>query len=532
MPPHHPLLGHIPLSARILGKLPKDAHGHYLADQIHREYSDLGPAFYLDTWPFGPPVLVVISPDMIAQYCQDRYLRKHVGMRNFLEPLTGELDLVSMEGQIWKKWRRIFNPGFSATHISTLTKSIMEEVKTFRSILRQHAQDDSLFQLEEHALNLAIDVIGRATMDVHFNSQTSYCDMTAALRQQIPWCSFGIELNILNLLNPIAPFVRRWNKYRMNRWILPRLDARYASGRSVEGGKTVIDLALRQYHEEEAADSIKSLVQIDDTKSPLETDTAKVPSKMDVHKSPIKMDATFREFAVSQLKLFVFAGHDTTASTICYLFHNLWKSPEALARIRDEHDEVFGKDSGFLSEDIIVREPHILNNLPFTTAVIKETLRPFPVVTTTRQGVPGFNLTAANGQQFPTENCLVWGNHHALHRNPSYWPRPDEFLPKRWLVPEGDPLHPVKNAWRPFEFGPRTCIGQELAMTEMKILLVLIVREFSVKGAFAEWDCLQPKKGIKEVRGERAYQMILGSAHPADGYPCRVSFASSIEPSV
>ena len=320
MPPHHPLFGHILLSARILGRLPKDAHGYYLADQINREYPDLGPAFYLDTWPFGPPILVVISPDMIAQYSQERYLRKHAGMRKFLEPLTGEYDLVSMEGQMWKKWRRIFNPGFSATHIGTLTESIVEEVKTFRSIMTQHARKGDLFRLEEHALNLAIDVIGRASMDVHFNSQTSYCEMTAALRQQIPWCSFGIELNVLNLLNPIAPLVRRWNKHRMNRWILPRLEARYASNRGANGGKTVIDLALRQYHEEEATEV---------NESPMQKGENKTPSR-----NPTKMDSTFRDFAISQLKLFVFAGHDTTASTICYLFHNLWKSPEALACIR------------------------------------------------------------------------------------------------------------------------------------------------------------------------------------------------------
>ena len=49
MPPHQPILGHIALSARILGRLPKDAHGRYLADQIHRLYPDLGGAFYLVT---------------------------------------------------------------------------------------------------------------------------------------------------------------------------------------------------------------------------------------------------------------------------------------------------------------------------------------------------------------------------------------------------------------------------------------------------------------------------------------------------
>ena len=234
------------------------------------------------------------------------------------------------------------------------------------------------------------------------------------------------------------------------------------------------------------------------------------------------MGSTFRDFATSQLKVFVFAGHNTTASTICYIYHNLWRSPSALARIREEHNSVFGRRIE-AAETLIQSDPHLLNALPFTIAVIKETLRLFPVVVTTRQGVPDFILTDSEVRQFPTDKCLVWGNHHSLHRNPPYWPNPDEVIPERWLVTEGDPLHPVKNAWRPFEFGPKTCIGQELAMMEMKVVLVMTIRELNVEGGFAEWDLLRPNKGIKEVRGECAYQMILGSAHPADGYPCKVS---------
>ena len=481
----------------MLGRLPKNAHGHYLADQINRLYPDLGPAFYLDTWPFGPPVLVVISPDMMYQYTQDRYLQKHVGMRRFLEPLTGDYDLVSMEGQMWKRWRRIFNPGFSASHINTLCGSVMEEVKIFRDILKNHAIKHDLFKLEDHALNLAIDVIGRAAMDGRFNSQTSVCDMTAALREQIPWCSFGIELNPFASFNPVRPVARRWNTYRMNRWIVPRLEARYSSSRDTVSSKSVIDLALNAYHEEIEARSDKGRTG---------------------------MDSTFRDFATSQLKLFVFAGHDTTASTICYIYHNLWRTPSAMARIREEHNSVFGRRIE-AAETMIENDPHILNSLPFTIAVIKETLRLFPVVTTTRQGVAEFFLTDSEGRQFPTDNCLVWGNHHGLHRNPRYWPEPDQFIPDRWLVPEGHPLRPIKNAWRPFEFGTRTCIGQELAMMEMKMILVMTARELNVECGFEEWDRLHPRKGIKEVRGERAYQMILGSAHPADGYPCKVSLS-------
>ena len=79
MPPHHPIFGHVLLVANILGRLPRHAHAHYLADQIRRRYPELGAIFYLDTWPFGPPVLVVISPSLASQFTQDRVLPKHKG---------------------------------------------------------------------------------------------------------------------------------------------------------------------------------------------------------------------------------------------------------------------------------------------------------------------------------------------------------------------------------------------------------------------------------------------------------------------
>jgi len=45
-----------------------------------------------------------------------------------------------------------------------------------------------------------------------------------------------------------------------------------------------------------------------------------------------------------------------------------------------------------------------------------------------------------------------------------------------------------KDSWRPFEKGPRACIGQELAMLEMKIIMVMTLRDFDVKENYAEWE--------------------------------------------
>ena len=119
---------------------------------------------------------------------------------------------------------------------------------------------------------------------------------------------------------------------------------------------------------------------------------------------------------------------------------------------------------------------------------------------------------------------MIWILHQALQRNTTYWKQPDEVVPERWLVGPEDSLYPVKGAWRPFEHGPRNGIGQGLVLLELRVALALTIREFDIKAAYHEWDKMRATKGIKTVDGERAYQVEEGGPHPADRFPCRVSF--------
>jgi cytochrome P450 len=323
--------------------------------------------------------------------------------------------------------------------------------------------------------------------------------MTTAMREQIKWCTYGLEPNPLVHIDPLRPIVQWYNTRRMNGYINKVFGDRYSVNRDDVSGKTIVDLALKAYWDE-----------------------SQCKEKVG------KMDSTFHEFAVSQIKLFIFAGHDTTASTICYVYHLLSLHRSALIRLRAEHDAVFGPNLTE-TDSLIASKPHLLNQIPYTLAIIKETLRLFPVVTIPRAGQSDFFLTDPEGRQYPTEGCLVWGVHHGLHRNPRWWPHPEQFLPERWLVEADHPLYPMKNAWRPFERGPRACIGQELAIMEIKMILAMTVREFDVCGVYAEWDQVNRRgqKNVKSVEGERAYQIQLGSAHPSDGFPCRVTWAES-----
>lgn len=120
---------------------------------------------------------------------------------------------------------------------------------------------------------------------------------------------------------------------------------------------------------------------------------------------------------------------------------------------------------------------------------------------------------------------MAWPAVHAIHHSSDLWPEPFSFIPERWLAKEGDPLFPVKGAWRPFEHGSRGCIGQELATIETKIIMALMLRQFKIAPAYAEPGPKGPKgETLTTPEGERAYQVLVVTGKPVDGYPARVSW--------
>ena len=276
----------------------------------------------------------------------------------------------------------------------------------------------------------------------------------------------------------------------MDRYASAVVDALVANFEIEKRTKSIIDLALTAYVSDESENN-----------------------------GEVVIDSMFKTFALSQIKLFLFSGHDTTSSSICYLFYLLAQEAGALSLVRAEHDKVFGSDLD-ATQSLIIKDPSLLNKIPYTLAIIKETLRLYPAVSSTRAGEPDFDVVDDGGRHFPTDGFLVWANPQTIQRDPAYWPDPDRFIPERWLVPPGDRLYPIKGAWRPFEHGPRNCIAQELAIVEMKIVLVMVLRIFKIEPAYENLD-RDRRKGIKTVYGERGYQ--IQRAQPSENFPCRIS---------
>ena len=144
--------------------LPPDVNPQYFPNALRRAYPDLGPVFYIDNWPYIAPMLIVASPSAAFQVTQEHSLPKFPAMRHFMRPIAGEFDLVSMEGNTWKTWRSIFNPGFSPTHLNSLVPDIVLEAKVFCDILREKAKSKEIFSMKKLTDNLTMDIVGRVVL--------------------------------------------------------------------------------------------------------------------------------------------------------------------------------------------------------------------------------------------------------------------------------------------------------------------------------------------------------------------------------
>ncbi|KAK6193708.1 hypothetical protein LQW54_012178 [Pestalotiopsis sp. IQ-011] len=229
---------------------------------------------------------------------------------------------------------------------------------------------------------------------------------------------------------------------------------------------------------------------------------------------------------LAQVKSVIFAGYHTTSQAICWVLYEIFKHPDIVDKIRSEHNDVLGSDPS-KSGELLSKQAHKLNELRYTTAVIKETLRLHAIAQTNRAGSPSFNFSV-DGVVYETDDTIIQTVPDAAHSNPDYWPRATEFIPERFLVTADDPLYPRKNAWRPFELGTTRCIGEELAMTEMKLVLVMTLRDFDFQFGTAPQDTKEiPHTPTNSVNGDHIYSVGEGLGCLKDNLPTRVRLRSS-----
>jgi cytochrome P450 len=173
--------------------------------------------------------------------------------------------------------------------------------------------------------------------------------------------------------------------------------------------------------------------------------------------------ATLNEL-VDQMKTFLFAGHDTTASMLSWAYYYLSYHPHCHAKIKAEHDEVFGPDTDLATVGQKMNStPSILGKLEYTLAVLKESQRLRPIGDGARYAPPGYIIRTATGAEFDTTGTILNVQHEGLQTREEIWgPTAAEFDPERFMLGNTIPY-----AYMPFATRPRDCIGRNLAYLEV-----------------------------------------------------------------
>ncbi|KAK4560708.1 hypothetical protein LTR86_005286 [Recurvomyces mirabilis] len=176
------------------------------------------------------------------------------------------------------------------------------------------------------------------------------------------------------------------------------------------------------------------------------------------------------------------AGSDTTSNTSCALLYHCLMHPNVVKKLQAELDQALSSDD--------VPKYEQVKELPYMDMVIQETLR---IHSTSSQGLPrlvppgpGVDLA---GHHFP-QGVVLSVPAYTMHHSKEIWGQDaDEFRPERWeKVTERQ-----KSAFIPFSYGPRACVGRNVAEMELSLIVAVVFRRYEFE---LYQDYLETREGF------------------------------------
>ncbi|TGO15980.1 hypothetical protein BTUL_0033g00180 [Botrytis tulipae] len=173
---------------------------------------------------------------------------------------------------------------------------------------------------------------------------------------------------------------------------------------------------------------------------------------------------------VDEAFLFVFAGTDTTGSTIANALYYILSSASVSSNLLGELTS-----HGITSHETF--DCNLVQRLPYLTAVVKESMRVHPMVPGTLPRIVPDGGVVVDGHFIPAGTSISQTN-LSLHHNASIFPSPEKFDPERWL---GDEKKVLEKHFAPFSKGSRSCLGMNLANEEIYIVVALFFSRFEME---------------------------------------------------
>lgn len=182
-------------------------------------------------------------------------------------------------------------------------------------------------------------------------------------------------------------------------------------------------------------------------------------------------EETSRQFR-DEIKTFVLAGHETSASMLAWALYELSLPEHAhqLDRVMREAQAVFGDCMDEKGNVVRVPSNEKIAQLVYAECCLRESLRKYSVVPTVVR-IAAEDVQASEDVFIPKGSTLMVSM-QGVHHNADIWPEPLEYRPDRFL----EEIKPF--TFLPFIEGPRMCLGQYLSILESKIVLSVLVLNF------------------------------------------------------
>ncbi|BDD04029.1 cytochrome P450 [Aureibacter tunicatorum] len=341
-----------------------------------------------------------------------------------LKELGGD-GLISAEGETWKRKRVKMNPAFQKNAIKNIFEEMEECVDEFIIDLQSKKQID----LDRTMMDITLKIILRTMFgnQVQIDSEKIYEDLT-----------FSLEHIIKKFWNPFYALSANWNgknksfeesRQRFDDIIFKLTNERINMPEEEKGRYNLLDMLIGAMNDEDKPFSLKDV----------------------------------RDEVITTM----IAGHETTASALSFTLAELCKHPEHLSKAIEEIDTNYTDNvSGY----------QLTEKLPFVKAIFEEGLRMYPSAWSIGR-IPLENVEASNFSFPKGSDIAIFIS--GLHRNSTYWKKPDTFDPYRFYNGDNKDMH--KCQYVPFGAGSRKCIGNHFAMAEGVLLLAKMLKNFNLE---------------------------------------------------
>jgi len=384
---------------------------------LYREY---GPIFSARV--FHGRVVFMLGPEanhFVTVSHADRF-HWRTGSMGDLIPLLGD-GLLTIDGAYHRRARRIMLPAFHRERIAAAHGTMVDETERALADWRE----GEVLDVYAWARRLTLRVAMRALFGLDPDEQGKGAQ--AAIEFERALSFYGTDFAVRVMRGPRSP----WARMQAARKALDRI--------------VYAEIARRRRQPDPERTDVLSML--------LEATDAEDGSQLS--------DREVRD----QVMTLLFAGHDTSTSTVSFMLYELARHPAALAKLLEEQDRVLHGRAPAAAE-LMGGEA-----LPQLEMALDETLRLYPPAWVgPRRAVQAFEF---GGHQVPAGAYVNYSS-WASHRLPDVWPEPEAFVPERFS-PEAKAQLP-KGAYVPFGGGSRTCIGLRFGQLEIRTIVTLLLQ--------------------------------------------------------